>query len=497
MSSNALIAGQAGFSFAGVLFGQIVRYAFNLVVARLLGAEFLGTYALAVAVIQLAEVAAVAGLDSALLRFVNLYSGKPARQKQVIASALKTSMLFSVVVAALLCLFSGGIAAHLNGGNLLQLTICSYAAAVPFNAAVTLKGYAMQGFRKLGPKITAMHVLSPLLLLLLTLLFRYTFGLTAALLFPFALSAAGTFLWIRPRLSSFTEMMPGDRKALLFDRTVLTYALPFMAVSLLGMATHWLDIVMLGMFTDTATVGMYQPAARTAGIIRSVFLAFSGIAAPMIAELHTGTQTVEMERIYRMVTRWTVSIVMPAVILFMVMPETVLALFGPRFIPAGEALFILSASSFVQAVFGLATTMLAMSGHARLSFFNALAALLLQITLNLLLIPLLGMNGAAVANFAVFLLLSLVRLVQVRLLLTIHPFGNALWKPFAAGLCTALLLLAARPMLVALPVAGALASGLFLTLAAYAILMMLLRLEEEEKEIILKGLPFINKQEGR
>lgn len=497
MSRNAVIAGQAGFSFGGFLFGQTARYAFNLVVARLLGAEYLGTYALAVAVIQIAEVFAVGGLDSALLRFINVHGDEPRRQKEVIGSALKTSFAFSVFVFLLLLLFSGTLAAQLHGQRLLQLAICCYAASVPFNAAVSLCGHAMQGFRQLQPKITAMQVVSPLLLLLLTLGFRYLMGEEAALLFPYALSAAGTFFWISRHLSRITGTMPRDILSSRPDRAMLSYALPFMAVSFLGMTTHWLDIVMLGMFTDTATVGMYHPAARTAGIIRAVFLAFSGIAAPMIAELHAGTQTGEIERIFRMVTRWTVSIVIPAVILFMLLPGTVLGVFGPRFVPAGTALVLLSGSSFLQAAFGLAATVLAMTGHARLSLFNALGALVLQAALNFLLIPLIGVNGAALSNLVVFLLLSLARIVQVRAILHIDPFGKALWKPFTAGLCSASVLAVSRPFLEQLPLLWALASGVFLTLAVYLSLMLLLKLEEEEKEIIFKALPFLNKQSGR
>ena len=115
MNRNAVIASQAGLSFAGFLFGQTARFAYNLVVARLLGVEALGIYALAIAVIQIVEVLAVAGLDSALLRFVSLHVLDPLRQRAVIGSALKTSMMLSLFVVLLLLLFSAPIASMLNG----------------------------------------------------------------------------------------------------------------------------------------------------------------------------------------------------------------------------------------------------------------------------------------------------------------------------------------------------------------------------------------------
>jgi O-antigen/teichoic acid export membrane protein len=495
VNRNAVIAGQAGFSFAGFLFGQTARFGYNLVVARLLGVDALGTYALAIAVIQIAEVVALSGLDSGLLRFVSLHSDDPLRQREVIGSALKMSVTLSLFVALLLFLFSAPISSMLNGSRLLQLTLCCYAAAIPFNVATLLFGHAMQGFRRLKPKIIATQVVSPLLLLLLTLLFRYIAGEDAALFFPFALAGVGAFFWIRPSLSKISGTLSGDIFHARADKAMLSYALPFMAVSLLSMMSHWLDVMMLGMLTDTATVGLYHPAARTAGLIRSVLLAFAGIAAPMIAELHTGRQNEEIGRIFKMVTRWIVTVVIPPATLFMLFPELVLSVFGARFAAGGaSALLLLTLASFLQASLGLSATVLAMTGHARLSLLNALFALGLQVALNFILIPKMGLNGAALATLLLFLMLSTLRLVEIRRLLKIHPFGNALWKPLAAGLSAALLLMAMRPWLLGLPPFAGLAVAGLLSLCIFTVLLLLLKLEEEEREIILKYMPFLDKK---
>jgi O-antigen/teichoic acid export membrane protein len=494
MSRNVVIAGQAGISYAGFLFGQASRFAFNLLVARLLGADALGIYALAIAVIQIAEVLAIAGLDSGVLRFVNVYRNNPLRQKEVIGSALKTSLFLSLSVALLLLLLSGSIASLLNGSRLLQLVICCYAASIPFNAATMLFGHAMQGFRKLQPKVIATQVISPLLLLLMTLLIHYMSGRDEALLFPFVIAAVGSFFWIRPYLKKITGVASTDIMHAPIDRVMLAYALPFMGVSLLSMMTHWLDIMMLGMFTDTATVGIYHPAARTAGLIRSVLLAFSGIAAPMIAELHSGSENKEIGRIYRMVTRWIVAVVIPAVLLFTLLPGPVLGVFGGRFAEGSTVLVLLTMASFLQVCFGLSSTVLAMTGYSRLSLLNALGAFILQVALNFVLIPGMGINGAALATLLVFFVLSAIRLYQIHHLLKINPFGRALWKPLCSGLLTAVLLIALRPWLLSLSEFTGFAAAAFISAGSYTGAMLLLKLEQEEREIILKALPFFNKE---
>ena len=118
-----------------------------------------------------------------------------------------------------------------------------------------------------------------------------------------------------------------------------------------------------------------------------MLLAFAGIAAPMIAALHTGRDNAEIGRIYKMVTRWILGLVVPPVILFMLLPEPVLGVFGTRFTAGSNALVLLTAASLLQVSFGLSSTLLAMTGYARLSLFNALGSIGMQAALNLLLIP--------------------------------------------------------------------------------------------------------------
>ncbi|ABB23062.1 oligosaccharide flippase family protein [Pelodictyon luteolum] len=487
MSRSLAIAAGAGFSFGGYIIGQAVRFMFSLAVARLLGADALGTYALAMAVIQIAEVAALAGLDSALLRFSGMHRNDPVRRRRLIGFVLKTGFFLSLAVMLLLELLAGSLAGMLNGGRMLQLAIACYAAAVPFNAATMLYGHAMQAAGRIEPKIIATQVLSPLLLLSFTLLLNASSGREAALLFPFALSAASAFFWIRPRLSDLTGMEPGDWRRAPFERSVLSYAMPFLLVSLLSMTAHWLDIVMLGMLTDPGTVGLYHPAARTAGLIRAVLPAFAGMAAPMFAELHAAGSTGELERMYQLVTRWMVTVVVPPVLLFLLFPAPVLSVFGAHFTKAAPVLGLLTAGAFLQALFGISATLLAMAGHSRLSLLNALSALTLQVALNLLLIPRMGIEGAASAGLIVFGVLALARLVEVRLLLGLHPFSRPLLKPFVAGSAAGMLLIISRGWLLTLPFPALLAVAAGAAVAVYMGVLLILGLEEEDREIILRA----------
>lgn len=503
---NALIAGQAGISYGGFIFGQAVRFGFNMAVARMLGEESLGVYALALAVMQIVETFGVAGYDAAAVRYVNIYQAEGRKASDAAGLAIRSALLMSLVPALLVMLFSAPLARLLGGGasldvggsaplggdgggTLLHFALLSYAVAVPFNVAATVAGHALQGHRDLVPKIVATQIIAPVAMLALTLLLAFADAPGPALLVPYTAASVLSCLWIWRQLRLKTGTGIREVLGAPADRRMKAFAFPLLGVSLVSMISYWLDVLLLGMLGGPVLSGLYQPAARTAGLLRAVLPAFSGIAAPLVAALQAGDESAETGRLYRLVTRWMVLLVTPATVFLMVLPEPVLLLFGPRFSASAPALVLLAAAAFAQAFGGIAGTVLSMAGHGRVTFLNALVGFAVQVALSVLLIPLYGTAGAAAASLGAMLLLSALRLLQVSRVLGVSSFSGALWKPAAAGGGTALMLWLCRPWLLGLGPAASALTGVVIASAGYLALILLFRLEAEDQELILSIMP--------
>lgn len=357
--------------------------------------------------------------------------------------------------------------------------------AVPFNVVATVAGHALQGHRDLVPKIVATQIIAPVAMLALTLLLALVDAPGPALLVPYTAASVLSCLWIWRQLRLKTGTGIREVLGAPADRRMKAFAFPLLGVSLVSMIAYWLDILLLGMLGGPVLSGLYQPAARTAGLLRALLPAFSGIAAPLVAALQAGDESAETGRLYRLVTRWMVLLVTPATLFLMVLPEPVLLLFGPRFSASAPALALLAAAAFAQSFGGIAGTVLSMAGHARVTFLNALAALAVQVVLSVLLIPLYGTAGAAAASLGAMLLLSALRFLQVSRVLGVSSFSAALWKPAAAGAGSAILLWLCRPWLLGLGPAVAALTGVVIASAVYLALILLLRLEAEDRELIL------------
>ena len=87
----------------------------------------------------------------------------------------------------------------------------------------------------------------------------------------------------------------------------------------------------------------------------------------------------------------------------------------------------------VNAGTGSVGYMLLMTGHQKWSFLNSVTSVTLNILLGALLIPHFGAMGTALGTMTALILVNIMRYMQVRLLLKMHPYGWDVLKPFGAG----------------------------------------------------------------
>jgi O-antigen/teichoic acid export membrane protein len=191
---------------------------------------------------------------------------------------------------------------------------------------------------------------------------------------------------------------------------------------------------MLGYFTDPATVGLYHPAARTAGIVRIILLSFAGIYGPLMAEMYAKKQNLEMNHLFKLVTRWITTFSLPFAILILLFPKKIMLIFGSQFLQGYPILMILVSAAFIQAVFGIGGTTLNMTGFPKMNLLNTFIACGLNIGLNLYLIPTMGGMGAATATLITLSFIAFIRSIQNWKLLQLTPWSPKLIKPISAGI---------------------------------------------------------------
>jgi O-antigen/teichoic acid export membrane protein len=114
----------------------------------------------------------------------------------------------------------------------------------------------------------------------------------------------------------------------------------------------------------------------------------------------------------------------PFYILVAIYASTLLGLFGSEYEIGAAAVVVLSISVLVGAGFGPVDILLVMMGKSSWSLWNTAAALAVNIALNLLLIPRIGIIGAAISLATSRIVANSLPLAQLIHLARLHPFGR-------------------------------------------------------------------------
>jgi len=164
-----------------------------------------------------------------------------------------------------------------------------------------------------------------------------------------------------------------------------------------------------------------------------------------------------------------------------------LRVFGENFTAAASLLVILALGAFARAVTAPSFVMLTMTGHEKIGMVSNLVFTLLRVVLAYVLIPRFGLIGAVTAYTVGEAGFRLLLTTEVYLLEGIQPFGKKYGKPVFAGIAAAAVVIAISSFIPSLDAFFRLAAGISGFILVYAVVLYLLKIENEEK-IVLKYL---------
>ncbi|TDE28934.1 oligosaccharide flippase family protein [Actinomadura sp. 6K520] len=229
------------------------------------------------------------------------------------------------------------------------------------------------------------------------------------------------------------------------------------------------DIVLVAALSSPREAAIYTAATRFIVISQLVTQAVQNVMQPAVSRLLALADRAGAQRIFAVCASWNLVLAWPVHLSIAVGAPVYLAAFGPGYAGSGETVtVILAMAMLVATATGARDVMLLMAGRSGLSLVNQSTALAVNLVLNVLLIPPLGIAGAALARAGGLLVRTLLALVQVRRILGMTPASAGLfWAGGSALLSFGALPLAVRLVAGSSPgaLAGALVPGTILYFA--------------------------------
>ncbi len=189
------------------------------------------------------------------------------------------------------------------------------------------------------------------------------------------------------------QLQHGDSRKLLFA------AISFGAIGGVQIINSNLDILMIGALMGSLETGLYRAATSLAGIASFGLVVVNLVIMPKVAALHKSGDKKEMQDLlFRSVVMITLTALVGGLVLLFGGPLLLSTLFGESYADAYWPLAILAAGQFANAFFGPVALILNMTGLEKLTLLGVSFAAIANVGLNLALIPIYGIEGAAIAT---------------------------------------------------------------------------------------------------
>lgn len=239
------------------------------------------------------------------------------------------------------------------------------------------------------------------------------------------------------------------------------------------MAMQRLDILLVGAIVGLAEAAVYTAATRFLVLGQSAARAVSMSVQPLLGEALARRDRSDALGLYQSTTAWLVLATWPIYFVLITNGSTILSVFGEGFDDGRSALLILSVAMLVGSGCGMVDMVLTMAGRSVWNLMNVILAFAVNLGVDLVLIPRIGITGAAIGWAAGILVANLVPLTQVGLSLKLHPFGRGTLTAMAcAATSYGLVPLATRSLL---PVTSFATLGLTLALSTAIYVGFILR----------------------
>ena len=415
--------------FAGTLFTMGAGYLVKVYVARVLGAELLGIYALGLTLVSLTQLLGTIGLNGTAARYVAVYNstGKFDDLRGFLTRSTAIVVFLNLILSIGLAFGGSSIARELYHAPELGRYITMFAALAFFGALNVFCCQILAGFKDIAKRTVITNFIGSSLTIILTVallamgtrMWGYLAAQVAASVVVVALLLAAARNLI-PRAARFSR---APLAAL--DPEIKAFAAASFGMSALDFLGNQADKILLGLFLNPKLVGIYVLASTLSAFIPIILTSVNQIFAPVIADLHAQSRLEVLQKLFQTLTKWVLALSFPLAGVMTIFAIPLMRIFGPEFVAGWPVLVIGAIGQVVNCATGSVGYLLLMSGNQRRLIKVQFVMAAISVLVNLALIPILGIVGAAVAAATINVAGNLWNLAEVRKALRISPYNRS------------------------------------------------------------------------
>jgi O-antigen/teichoic acid export membrane protein len=379
----------------------------GIIVARLLGKEGYGEIGMIQSTIGMFGVFAGFGLGATATKYIAEFRTKdPARAGRI----ANLTILISLIIGGLMAIMCLGMSGWLAEKTLNRADLSSLLAAGALLLLVSTLGgvllAALAGFEAFR-EIARINILQGVAAPLITIPLVFLFGIDGAVASMTINAGIGLYLCViavRREYAKFGMPYRFDHTAWNEWPVLSKFALPSMLSGLMVAPVIWVtNTILANQPGGYGELGLFNAANQWRMAVIFLPGLLTSAMLPVLSETHGREDRTEFVDAVILNLRATWIIALPLTVFIVTMNKPLAALFGKQFEGTASIISVLMISVFLNVVNGAVGTALAGSGRMWTGAFMNLGWALILVGSSLVLIPLLGGLGLAVAYLISYL----------------------------------------------------------------------------------------------
>lgn len=383
----------------------LIGVASGILFPRFLGPEQFGLWSITISIIGLLAPIAQLAMSTALATYISKYKNNEQKITSFITSAYFITIITSLIISIILFLLGKYIALSVFGDKRLIILFFIAPVILFFSQLYNVNCDYFRGFKNFK-KYNLQKIITESLLFIIPLTLILFFSKEAIYL---AISNAIIYVFVGVFVLIYISKTENLFK--LFNKLqkedtikLLKFGVPLIFTATFMLLMKSIDKIFIGYFLDISNVGVYSVAATIPLMIGSLFSPIGTVLLPTFSERFQVTKNSELflNEIFSLI----LFISIPSIIFIFYFSEPILYfLMGAEYIAGSNVLFITSFELLFYSGYTLFSIQIVASEKTfKLAIGLGITALI-NVCFNIILIPIFGIEGAAIAtSFSFFIL---------------------------------------------------------------------------------------------
>ena len=398
-------------------FATVAAYLTRIVLARSLTTTEVGLFYAVFNLIIFFLFFRSLGLNEALAKYIAEFRAQEKFDeiKTALVSSLSLQLVSSIILSGTLFLLADMLAEKYfksaEAALFLKLLLIYVILSIFF---ISMKGL-LQGYKKMFLLSSTEFVKNVIVLVLIIIFIALGYGALSPVLayvfvFPIIFAIYIPLSW---RVFHFAQYKIVEHNKM--AKKLLLFATPVFATGMGNKVIGYLDTFVLTYYRDLSEVGIYNIMLPSALIFMFFGSAVAAILFPLSSELWAKKDTKRLSEGLRLLYRYTFFFAIPFLFIIIIFSEIfVTFFFGNEYVEGAIALQILLVGVLFTVIGTINYTFLSGIGQPKAVARITLWAAILNLILNIILIPKYGMNGAAITTSASYLLALIASTIKIK-----------------------------------------------------------------------------------